>query len=220
MPDDKASLLIVDDAPAILTTLSSVLTEIGYQVRTAGDGFTALAEVGRKSPDILISDLNMPGMSGFELLALVRKNFPVVRTIAMSGAFAGSEAPSGLAADAFYQKGSSIVSLLRILENMPLHERGPEGDSRDGPPAWILIDGQAACGEIRITISCPACLRTCSHSLNLPANHAWQGVCIHCQSVIPVAVVPSNDRAFEKICPTNHSSPSPASRGLEPTNCS
>src|ERR1035437_548151 len=72
MSDGKHSfsmkLFVVDDAPAIRASISSLLTEIGYIVRTANDGFAALAEIRIDIPDILLSDLNMPGMSGFELL--------------------------------------------------------------------------------------------------------------------------------------------------------
>ena len=53
----------------------------------AEDGFSALAEIRKEVPDILLSDLNMPRMSGFELLSVVRRRFPSIRTIAMSGAF-------------------------------------------------------------------------------------------------------------------------------------
>ena len=123
MPDTKAKLLIVDDEPSIRTSMSHVLTEIGYWVRSAEDGFSALAELRKELPDILVSDLNMPGMSGFELLSVVRRRFPWIQTIAMSGAFQGDEASSGVAARAFYQKGSSLASLLRILEALPGRRR-------------------------------------------------------------------------------------------------
>ena len=56
--------------------MSHVLTEIGYRVRSAEDGFSALREMRHEVPDILLSDLNMPGMSGFELLSVVRRRFP------------------------------------------------------------------------------------------------------------------------------------------------
>jgi len=116
-----ARLLIVDDEPSIRYSLSCVLAEIGYDVRSAEDGFSALLAIRNEIPEILLSDLNMPGMSGFELLSEVRRQFPAIQTIAMSGAFRGDEVPSGVAADGFYQKGSSMGSLLRLMSG--LHRR-------------------------------------------------------------------------------------------------
>jgi CheY-like chemotaxis protein len=123
MLERKPALLVVDDELIIRTTLSLMLMELGYCVRTAEDGISALAEIQKEVPDLLVSDLNMPGMSGFELLSLVRRMFPAVLTIAMSGAFLGDEVPSGVAADAFYQKGSSMASLLKILGSVHQTDR-------------------------------------------------------------------------------------------------
>jgi len=95
-------LLIVDDDPSIRDLLSETLTEIGFSVRSAEDGPSALAEIRKDIPDILLSDLNMPGMPGFELLSVVHSHSPSIPLIAMSGAFSGDEVPSGVAADAFY----------------------------------------------------------------------------------------------------------------------
>src|ERR1035441_7451721 len=123
MPNMYATLLVVDDEPAVRLALSAVLAEVGYRVRSAEDGFTALHEIRNEVPELLLSDLNMPNMSGFELLSVVRRRFPAIRTIAMSGSFSGDEVPSGVAADGFYQKGSSITALLRIMETLPQAER-------------------------------------------------------------------------------------------------
>jgi CheY-like chemotaxis protein len=117
-PNPRAKLLLVDDEPLIRTTMALVLTEIGYFVRSAQDGFSALAEIQEEMPDIILSDLNMPGMSGFELLEIVRHRLPSIHVVAMSGAFSGDEVPSGVAADAFYQKGSGVRFLLKILEGL------------------------------------------------------------------------------------------------------
>ena len=116
MPNTTPSILIVDDEDTIRTALSLEFEEMGYAVRTAENGFAALSEIGELIPDILLSDLHMPGLSGFDLLSVVRRRFPAVRVIAMSGAFTGCEATSGLAADAFYQKGSSMGCLLKIID--------------------------------------------------------------------------------------------------------
>ncbi len=72
----EARFFIVDGEPSIRMSVSHVLTEMGYRVRTAEDGFSALAELRKEIPDILLSDLNMPGMSAFELLSEVRRSFP------------------------------------------------------------------------------------------------------------------------------------------------
>src|SRR5580704_17236933 len=100
-------LVVVDDNPALTSVLSEIFKDYGYTVRTAADGFDALATIRDRAPDILISDLNMPRMSGFELLSIVRRRFPSIAVIAMSGAYSGMAVPKGIAADAFYAKGST-----------------------------------------------------------------------------------------------------------------
>lgn len=69
-------VLVVDDEPTVLQVSRLVFSEHGYEVRTAADGFEALVELRRSMPDVIISDLRMPNMSGFELLSVVRRRFP------------------------------------------------------------------------------------------------------------------------------------------------
>ena len=115
----KVRLLIVDDDPLIRTSMTHLFTELGYSVRSAEDGFSALRHIRSELPEIILSDLNMPGMSGFELLTVVRRQFPAIHTIAMSGAFSGIEIPPGVEADAFYEKGSGMGALLQLLGTPP-----------------------------------------------------------------------------------------------------
>ena len=123
MPGEKVNLLIADDEPSIRRAFSEIFTEFGYNVRSAEDGFTALVAIRREIPDILLSDLNMPGISGFELLTVVRDEFPTIQAIAMSGDFSGVDIPPGVCADAFYEKGSRLDYLLQIVEGMA-HRKG------------------------------------------------------------------------------------------------
>jgi CheY-like chemotaxis protein len=134
--DRSASLLIVDDEPAIRSLISQVLIGIGYHVRSAEDGVSALAEIRDQMPDIILSDLNMPGMSGFELISVVRQSYPSIQVIAMSGAFSGEEVPSGVAADAFYQKGCGPGSLLKIIRALPRLDRISNKRTAAPVPAW------------------------------------------------------------------------------------
>ena len=166
MHETKAKLLIVDDEPSIRMSLSYVLAEIGYRVRTAEDGVSALTAIRDEAPEIILSDLNMPGMSGFELLSKVRRQFPSIHTIAMSGAFCGDEVPSGVAADAFYQKGSSLGSLLRMIENLHWHERGPARPANELTPLSGVRDGHLNSGEARATVSRPEFPGTSSQVFN------------------------------------------------------
>ena len=134
-------LLIVDDDTSIRFSMVAVLDEIGFSVRSADNGFTALAEIGRETPDIVLSDLNMPRMSGFEFLGAVRRQFPSIHLIAMSGAFSGDEVPSGLTADAFYPKGSGVRCLLKIIERF--NQPRPLPGRHETAPAllWIFRNG-------------------------------------------------------------------------------
>ena len=119
----KVKLLIVDDDPLIRMSMSLVFTEIGFSVRSAEDGFSALRLIRREPPEILLSDLNMPDMSGFELFSVVRRQFPAIQTIAMSGAFSGIEVPFGVDADAFYEKGTGMGPLLQLMRTPPKTKR-------------------------------------------------------------------------------------------------
>lgn len=67
-------VLIVDDEPSIRQLVATLLTLEGYAVTTATDGRDALEQVLAATPDVVISDVRMPHMSGYELLTTVRAN--------------------------------------------------------------------------------------------------------------------------------------------------
>jgi DNA-binding NtrC family response regulator len=140
-------LLIVDDDPSIRALLSEALTEIGFSARSAEDGFSALVEIRKEIPDILLSDLNMPNMSGFELLSVVHRRFPSIPVIAMSGAFSGDEVPSGVVADAFYQKGCGVRCLLRIIGGLAQAKARPANQQTSAASLWIQRNRIDAAGE-------------------------------------------------------------------------
>src|SRR5580704_7590745 len=123
MNDIKVSILIAEDEESVRTSLAEVFTYLGYRTRSVSDGLAALIEIRREVPDILLSDLNMPAMSGFELLSVIRRRFPAIYVIAMSGMFTENPFPSGVTADAYYQKGGGIADLVRIVETRPVQSR-------------------------------------------------------------------------------------------------
>jgi len=97
-------ILVVDDEARIRETAALLLSSNGYEVHVAEDGFAALVHLRRSLPDLIISDLRMPNMSGFELLSVIRRRFPQIPVIAISGEYNGT-APEGLIADTYFSKG-------------------------------------------------------------------------------------------------------------------
>ncbi len=64
---DEIVCLIVEDEPAILRLVTLVLQDLGFEVMVASDAETALEMVSRQRPDILLADVELPGMNGIEL---------------------------------------------------------------------------------------------------------------------------------------------------------
>lgn len=118
-PKLKTRILLVEDDVTVRDTICNVLNDEGYQVTTAVDGFDALLHLQDEVPDLVLSDLNMPQMSGFELLSVVRRRFPKVLVVASSGAYQSSAIPIGVIADAFYAKGEeSAENLLKTIAQL------------------------------------------------------------------------------------------------------
>ena len=112
MANTQIRLLLVDDESSVREVVSAVLVANGYVVVAAKDGLDALEQLDELLPDVIVSDLKMPRMSGFELLAIVRRRFPHVPVIATSGEFWGSDLPAGVLADAYLEKGNYTANQL------------------------------------------------------------------------------------------------------------
>src|SRR6478735_3029211 len=141
MPTFRFRVLFVDDEPPVRITGSAVLEAAGYEVLTAADGLEALHALDEALPDLIISDLRMPNMSGFEFLAVVRNRFPQIPTIALSGEYVTDNVPDGLLADTFFQKGDYSIP------DLP--------GKRNTSPIWIALNGSG-----QIIVTCPKCLRS------------------------------------------------------------
>jgi CheY-like chemotaxis protein len=143
--------------------MARLLAAAGYEVSTAEDGFSALLQLKRGTPDLILSDLNMPQMSGFEFLSVVRRRFPEVLVVAMSGAYGAADAvPGGVIADAFYAKGQNkpevLLTLIADLFNTSaLQVIAHTGQSA---PVWIPRNGKDSHGIPYIVLTCTECLRS------------------------------------------------------------
>jgi CheY-like chemotaxis protein len=84
----KGTVLVVDDEELVRSLVARILTEAGYQVVTAADGFEALQLLVRVDQvDLLVTDLRMPGMSGEQLARCASQLSPAPRFLFVSGFF-------------------------------------------------------------------------------------------------------------------------------------
>ena len=115
---------------------------------------------------------------------MVRFRFPAILVIAMSGAFSGNEVPSGVPADAFYQKGSSPTALLQILKAPPRMKRPVPHPYHAPAPLSIQRNGNGVSGKAEVAITCPECLNAFPHALESLENLMREVNCIHCGNSI------------------------------------
>lgn len=185
--NEALDLVVVDDNPVLVSVLSEIFRECGHNVRVASGGFAALAEISKRVPDVLLSDLCMPGMSGYELLSVVRRRFPSIRVIAMSGAYSGTGIPLGVAADAFYAKGSSSVA--QLMQTISTIWREDSCLPRCSAPIWIPEVSTDHVGCSVLFVACPECLRPFSQRADVFELLPRRGNCPHCMTLVELALV-------------------------------
>lgn len=98
--------LVVDDSLVVRQLVAELLTGFGLEVESAANGIEALARVGRRVPDLVVTDVEMPEMDGFELLAKLREvhaHLPVVM-VTTRGSLADRQKAATLGADAYLVK--------------------------------------------------------------------------------------------------------------------
>jgi CheY-like chemotaxis protein len=170
-------VLLVDDEPLIRKSLSRQLVAAGYVVRVAEDGLEAIGKLRAGHIDVIVSDLNMPRMSGVEFLNIIRKRFPQIPVILISAVVA-DEIPAGAAFDAYCHKTEFLSEhLLRTISDL-----AGKPTLRTAPPA---IDNEAVQarwdGKGCYIVGCEDCLR----DFSVPrVFHMGRGakvtICVHC----------------------------------------
>lgn len=156
-------ILLVDDEPTIRKVLSMLFLAKGYKVSTAKDGFDALLQLRTMTPDLIASDLNMPNMSGFELLSVLRRRFPQIPVVAISGAYECGEAiPGGIIADGFYAKGQHRPEALlaTVADLIQTSAERASAHRQQSAPVWIPRNGKDSNGVPYIVVTCTECLRS------------------------------------------------------------
>jgi CheY-like chemotaxis protein len=170
-------VLLVDDEPLARKLMSRYLVAAGYVVRVAEDGLDAIGKLRAGLPDLIISDLKMPRMSGFELLDVVRKRFPQIPIIAISG-MSPDELPAAVSADAyFYKNGSGFEQLIDTISGLtrkpPVRTALPPVDAK---PVQAKYDADGDC-----IIGCDDCLREFrARAATFVTDNERRVACVHC----------------------------------------
>jgi CheY-like chemotaxis protein len=181
-------LLIVEDEVDTRYLLTQIFTTRGFNVRAAEDGFAALQMIRSSAPDILLSDLNMPGMSGFELLSVVRRLYPQIHVIATSGAYSGTTVPKGIAADGFHEKASGMAILFELLEMASLLGHTSFHSLRSPTPLWIDLECHMPFETDHVLINCPLCLRPFRQTIDEINAEIRETNCRYCGGRVDYAI--------------------------------
>ncbi len=171
------SILIVDDEPSILQSLSGLLSDEGFEVMTASNGYGALKIIDAESPELVLLDIWMPGIDGIETLKEIKKENPLIQVIIITGhgTIETAVKSTKLGAFDFIEKPLSIDKVIVTInnalnfrrleeENKYLRKKTIEKNSISGnSPAvrelkkqiaavaptdsWILIKGENGTGK-------------------------------------------------------------------------
>ncbi|HTK83221.1 MAG TPA: response regulator [Bacteroidota bacterium] len=117
---EKSRVLVVDDEDALRMVLSSELSSSGYEVATASDGDEAITVIQNKKFDLVLLDIKMPKVDGFEVLKFVKKNYPVMKVIMLTGFADLKNAIESKkhGAEDFVSKPYDLVDLLTTIERV------------------------------------------------------------------------------------------------------
>jgi len=116
----KSSVLVVDDEDSLRTVLSNELSNEGYEVRNAADGDAAISELQKNQYDLVLLDIKMPRMNGFEVLKFIKEGHPKTKVVMLTG-FADLKnaiESKKLGADDFVSKPYDLVDLLTTIERV------------------------------------------------------------------------------------------------------
>ncbi len=116
----KSKILVVDDEDALRTGLSGELTSKGYNVSTASDGDEAISGLQKETFDLVVLDIKMPRVNGFEVLKFVKEKHPETKVVMLAGFadFGNVIDVKKLGAEDFVAKPFDLANLLTTIERV------------------------------------------------------------------------------------------------------
>jgi len=120
----QSRIMIVDDDDETLALLREIVAKEGYEVETAADAETALRRMGEWQPELVITDIHMPGMDGLALLAAVHEKAPDILVVLLTAFGSLKTAVDGIKAGAFdYLSKPFVVDDIRLVVRRALEHK-------------------------------------------------------------------------------------------------
>jgi DNA-binding NtrC family response regulator len=120
----QSRVMVVDDDPETLALLHEVVEKEGYEVKTAEDAEKALRQISEWQPDLVITDIHMPGMDGLALLAAIRERAPDILVILLTAYGSLKTAVDAIKAGAFdYLSKPFVVDDIRLVVRRALEHK-------------------------------------------------------------------------------------------------
>jgi YesN/AraC family two-component response regulator len=110
-------VLLVEDDHALRVIMAEILRCAGYDIMETDNGLDALGLLASHKIDVLLTDIEIPGLDGLRLLGAVKRRFPAVVAMVISGHFSHAEAAKQLGADCYLSKPCSREQLVNAVEN-------------------------------------------------------------------------------------------------------
>ena len=178
-------VLLVDDDPFVRQLLSRYLKKAGFDACRAEDGIDAIGKLRETLPKVIISDLQMPRMSGFEFIGVVRRRFPTIPVIALSGSIS-SEFPAETKPHCWFDKRvEGFPDLMRVVNELaravPDHIDVPQVVRapvrvRPGFAGYVIL-------------TCSECLRKFREMSTLDIKAmVGSAICTHCGARVPFLI--------------------------------
>ncbi len=121
----KGKILVIDDETAMLETLSSFFGNRGYQLMTAASAEAALKLIAEEQPALALIDIKLPGMNGIELLKIIKRDYPNIKTFIVTAYDEeNKKAVEAIGVDAFFAKPIGLDALKKkVVEVLSASER-------------------------------------------------------------------------------------------------
>lgn len=129
---EKMIMMLVDDEERFLITTSKLIARMGYEVLTAGSGAEALEKLRTNVVHVVVLDVKMPGLDGLATLKEIKRQYPMVEVIMLTGHATVESAIDGLKTGAtdYLMKPTDIPDLIQKAEAAFQRRRDLEGKIR------------------------------------------------------------------------------------------